>query len=96
MGTTTETTGQSDDSLYQEAIFDTILIEYPSGWKAEDYSGTIVMSKDGTENPPFFSVEEIGWVESPGTFLTNQMNAFKNKYGNQMAMPLESSTMDIN
>ena len=95
MGTTTETTGQSGDGLYQEAIFDTILIEYPSGWKAEDHNGTIVMSKDGTENPPFFSVEEIGWVESPGTFLTNQMNAFKNKYGNQMAMPPESTTMEV-
>ena len=95
MGTTTETTGQSGDGLYQEAIFDTILIEYPSGWKAEDHNGTIVMSKDGTENPPFFSVEEIGWVESPGTFLTNQMNAFQNKYGNQMAMPPESTTMEV-
>ena len=95
MGTTTETTGQSGDGLYQEAIFDTILIEYPSGWKAEDHNGIIVMSKDGTENPPFFSVEEIGWVESPGTFLTNQMNAFQNKYGNQMAMPPESSTMEV-
>ena len=95
MGTTTETTGQSGDGLYQEAVFDTILIEYPSGWKAEDHNGTIVMSKDVTENPPFFSVEEIGWVESPGTFLTNQMNAFKNKYGNQMAMPPESTTMEV-
>ena len=95
MGTTTETTGQSGDGSYQEAVFDTILIEYPSGWKAEDHNGTIVMSKDGTENPPFFSVEEIGWVESPGTFLTNQMNAFKNKYGNQMAMPPESTTMEV-
>ena len=95
MGTTTETTGQSGDGLYQKAVFDTILIEYPSGWKAEDHNSTIVMSKDGTENPPFFSVEEIGWVESPGTFLTNQMNAFKNKYGNQMAMPPESTTMEV-
>ncbi|MGN0963412.1 MAG: hypothetical protein ACI4PP_07515, partial [Clostridia bacterium] len=95
MGTMAETTGQSGDGLYQEAVFDTILIEYPSGWKAEDHNGTIVMSKDGTENSPFFSVEEIGWVESPGTFLTNQMNVFKNKYGNQMAMPPESTTMEV-
>ena len=90
------TTEQSDDgSLYQEAIAGNIMIEYPSGWKAQSSGEKIVMSKDGTENYPFFSVEEIGWVGSPGTFETNQMDAFTTKYQNRVAMPPEASGMEV-
>ena len=90
-------TVQQDDngSLYQEVIAGNILIEYPSGWKAQSSGEKIVMSKDGTENYPFFSVEEIGWVGSPGTFVTNQMDAFKTKYQNRVAMPPEASGMEM-
>lgn len=83
------------ESLYQEATAGNIQIEYPSGWKAQSSGEKIVMSKDGTENYPFFSVEEIGWVDSPGTFVTNQMDAFKMKYQNRVAMPPEASGMEV-
>ena len=90
------TTEQSDDgSLYQEVISGNILIEYPSGWTAQSSGEKIIMSKDGTENYPFFSVEEIGWVGSPGAFVTNQMEAFETKYQNRVAMPPEASGIEV-
>ena len=92
----TQTIQDNDsESLYQEATTGNIQIEYPSGWKAQSSGEKIVMSKDGTENYPFFSVEEIGWVSSPGTFVTNQMEAYETKYQNRVAMPPEVSEMEV-
>ncbi|MCI5597341.1 MAG: hypothetical protein MR380_11645 [Lachnospiraceae bacterium] len=90
-------TVQQDESvsLYQEAISGNIRIEYPSGWTAQTSDEKIVMSKDGTENYPFFSVEEIGWVGAPGTFMTNQMDTFKTKYQNRVAMSPEASGIEV-
>lgn len=82
-------------SLYQETTSGNIQIEYPSDWEAQSIGDKIVMSKDGTENYPFFSVEEIGWVGSPGTFVTNQMDTFTSKYQNRVAMPPEASGMEV-
>lgn len=82
-------------SLYQEATSGNIQIEYPSDWEAQTSGDKIIMSKDGSENYPFFSVEEIGWVGSPGTFVTNQMDAFTTKYQNRVAMPPEASGMEV-
>lgn len=49
--------------LYEEIVNEDILIEYPRGWKTNASTGKIVMSKDGSEKPPFITVEEVGWVE---------------------------------
>ena len=83
------------ESGLQEEIFDTILLQYRADWTAADCDGIIVMSRDGTDNPPFFSVEELGYVNSPETFLNNQMDAFREKYGNRMAKPPEATSMEI-
>ena len=87
----------SDDNtdLYKETTSGNIQIEYPTDWEAQTSGDKIVMSKDGTENYPFFSVEEIGWVGSPGTFVTNQMNTFTEKYQNRVAMHPEVSGMEV-
>ncbi|MDO4393803.1 MAG: hypothetical protein Q4C80_05255 [Bacillota bacterium] len=93
----TQTTGaQSDnnqgDELYKEILVGDILAQYPSGWIASNKDGTIFMSKDGSANPPFITIENMGWVGSPGTFVTNEMNKFKEKYGNRVASPPEAVT----
>lgn len=85
----------ADESILQEEIFDTILLEYPADWTAADCGDIIVMSKDGTDDPPFFSVEELGFVNSPETFVTNQMDTFMEKYGNRVAKPPEATNTEI-
>lgn len=88
---------EPDDNtdLYKETTSGNIQIEYPSDLEAQTSGDKIIMSKDGTENYPFFSVEEIGWVGSPGTFVTNQMNTFTEKYQNRVAMPPEVSGLEV-
>lgn len=90
-----ETTQNDGGSLYKEIVNGDILVEYPEGWKTEVSTGKIVMSKDGSENPPFITVEEMGWVEYPDNYVASQMDAFKEKYGNQMAKPPQSDTMKV-
>lgn len=92
----TEDTTQSDGvSMYDEIINGDILIEYPQGWKTKVSTGKIVMSKDGTEKPPFITVEEMGWVEHSDNYVTSQIDAFKKQYGNQMAKPPQTDTMKV-
>lgn len=79
---------------YNEAVHGNMMIEYPAGWITEKYEYMIYVSKDGSGNPPFFFVEEIGWVESPGNFVTSQMNAFSDKYSNRVARQPEAATME--
>lgn len=93
--TTAAAPEQSEEGLYEEVMEGNILIQYPAGWTAETRDGMIYMSRDGSDKPPFFSVEEIGFVKAPETFINNQMEAFKTKYGNQMAQPPEPSTMEV-
>lgn len=90
------------DSLYQEVLFNNpknltvFLTEAPTEWKAEDQNGILLLSKNGSGTIPFISVEELGWgVKSPEGFITDQAEAFKKKYGNQMAMPPELSDTTV-
>lgn len=82
-----DTTPSEDQTLYKEATFGNMLIEYPSEWTAENHEGMIHASKDGSTNPPFFFVEEIGAIGSEDDFLSGQSEQFQKKYGNQMAKP---------
>lgn len=91
-----------DDSLYQEVLFNypknltVFLTQTPAEWKAENQNGILLLSKDGYGTIPFISIEELGWgVKSPEGFITSQAEAFKNKYGNQMAMPPELSDIKV-
>lgn len=102
-GTDTITITQFDnDSLYQEVLFNypknltVFLTEVPAEWKAENQNGILLLNKNGSGTIPFISIEELGWgVKSPEGFITSQAEAFKNKYGNQMAMPPELSDTKV-
>lgn len=94
---TEEQTGNevSDTDGYSEIVHGNMMIEYPSSWTAEKHEYMIYASKDGSGNPPFYFVEEIGWVESPGNFVTSQMDAFSSKYQNRVAKQPEAQTMEV-
>ena len=68
-------------------------IEYPAGWIAVDSEDQIFVRKDG--DIPFMLVEEIGAVGSPGTFVTNEMNNFTDKYQERVAYQPEAQTKEI-
>lgn len=88
-----KTTDVSDSGdTYKEVVHGNMMIEYPAGWIPEKHEYMIYASKDGSGNPPSFFVEEIGWVESPGNFVTSQMNAFSEKYSNRVARQPEADT----
>ncbi|MGN0702164.1 MAG: hypothetical protein ACI4KL_03185 [Lentihominibacter sp.] len=88
----TEPEDVTDDGLYKEIINGNVMIEYPASWNAEIRDDMIYMYGGTKDTVPFFSVECMGWVGSPETFIDNQMTSFEDKYGNQMAMPPEEET----
>lgn len=91
----TEPEEPTDDGMYKEIVNGNVMIEYPSSWNAEIRDDMIYMYRGTKDTVPFFSVEALGWVGSPDTFLDNQMTSFADKYGNQMAMPPAEETQSI-
>lgn len=96
-----ETLSITEGSVFNEALLTnkknitSFSVQYAAGWCAEDRSGALLLSKDGTENPPFITAEELGWVAVPEKFVPARMDLFKETYQNRMAQPPVDSTLEL-
>lgn len=88
-----EASVESDEAaLFREESFDALSFAAPAGWSAVKLNdGMMRMSRDGTDQPPFISVQKLEFTGSPEEYVTERMDSFTARYQNRVSKQPESA-----